>query len=153
MGRPPLSEEARQLLAKARGILVDDQDTWLLGYTTWMIHHTGYVVSWLWLDGRQQMVYLHHCIVGHPIWEGDEVDHKDNDKLNNRRANISISTTYENKQNRDTVRHAKNVYQHSGTGTWYYKIHRNGEEFRSGQYKTEAEALAARDEWFKHSGG
>lgn len=151
MGRPPLSKEKRKQLARERGIIVDEEDEWLLEYTTWLVHRTGYAVSWIWLDGKQKVVSLHHCIVGCPIWRSDEVDHEDGNKLNNRRDNISIGSVYKNKQNRDTVRNAKNIYQHSGSNTWFFRAYRNGVKFESQQYSTEMEAIRAKAVWLATS--
>ena len=143
MDRPPFTKEKRLQQARMYGIIVDPEDEWLLEALTWNVHHTGYVYSYIYPE--RIMVFLHHYIIGFPFWEGDEVDHDDNNKLNNRRNNLAIKTIYENRQNRDVVREATNVYRRP-SGSWVVKIHRNGEQYYE-TFGTMNEAVAGRDEW------
>jgi hypothetical protein len=79
------------------GVQVDEEDAWLLRTYTWGLHSNGYVRTSI---GKKQ-IYLHHCIVGVPLYLGMEVDHENWNKLDNRRANLSIVTKLLNQNNID----------------------------------------------------
>src|SRR5689334_8300656 len=87
-------------------------------------------------------VKLHHFIVGAPIWEGDEVDHENRNRLDNRKANISIKTRLENAQNRSDLEDAKHIRWNKGS--FEVRMSRMGERIY-GRFYTRKEA-----EEFRH---
>lgn len=140
MGKP-YTRELRIQLAAERGIIVDDQDMWLLEEYTWAIDNHGYAFS---TNGRKTMK-LHHFIMGQPIWEKETIDHVNGNKRDNRRSNLRYATYHENQANRRDVSNAKYVYP-IYKGGYVFRISRQSLKHVE-YYKTQAEAIAARDKW------
>jgi len=132
-GVSPYSPEQRYARAIAMGVLVDPEDEWLLYAYTWSRHSLGYAYY------AQGKTWLHHCIVGFPIWEGDEVDHINRVKLDNRRCNLRYASRSDNQLNREVSIHAKNVYI-NGNGNFFIQLGRKGRKLYGGTFKTLAEA-------------
>jgi hypothetical protein len=142
------TQEERIALAAARGILVDPQDRWLLEEYTWHVDG-GYVATNVPVPPYQMRARLHHCIMGQPIWEGDEIDHKNRNTLDNRRSNLRYATVSENRVNtsREVGKStARNVYLRPD-GKFRVQISRNGIRYCLGDFGTLDEAVAERDEW------
>lgn len=135
-------------------ILVDEQDRWLLDEYTWHISSDGYAATNVVLEyggegvRRRKYTLLHHCIMGQPINGWEEIDHRNHDRLDNRRDNLHYVTKSE--QNINTSRKpgasgARNIYT---DGEWYsVRIRRNGILHNVGRFTTLDEAVAERDEW------
>ena len=100
---------------------------------------------------------MHRQIMG--AKEGQILDHKDNDRLNNQRANLRFCTAKQNAHNRLPVRGAKyngvckhktKVVKKDGTVNhheyWAARININGKAKRLGLYKTPEEAAMAVNE-------
>lgn len=129
-------------------ILVDPEDQWLLEEYTWHLNQDGYPRSIL-PEPDRQMIFLHHCIIGYPIWEGEEVDHIDRNKLNNRRSNLRITDHYVQTLNRDFPvgeTGARNITRRSN-GKYRVQLYRNNVPIYLGQFDTLEEAVAERDQW------
>lgn len=70
-----------------------DRDDWdKIKYHSWYYSKRGYATSRI--DGK--LVTLHQYLLGQ---KGIEIDHKDRNKLNNRRSNLRISQHYQNMGN------------------------------------------------------
>jgi hypothetical protein len=137
----PYTTETRVRLAKERGILVDEQDMWLIEAFTWSVDNYGYVYT----AYMGKPMKLHHCIAGNPIWEGDQIDHINRNKQDNRRSNLRYVDNDGNRMNNRDIEHARLVYP-INKGGFVFRVRRRGvahTEF----YKTEAQAIAARDRW------
>lgn len=135
-------------IALERGIIVDEQDKWLLEEYTWSLNHDGYAVTRI--PGVNRKMFLHHCIVGYPIWEGDEIDHKDRNRVNNSRRNLHYVNHSGQMLNREyemgevderniTLRH---------TGKYKVTVYRQKRQVYLGQYDTLKEAISIRNAWF-----
>lgn len=89
-------------------------------------------------------IFLHVAIMDPP--PGMEVDHRNGDRLDNRRANLRICTHHQNSMNRvkkKTPWPYKGVrINHSG---WQARIRHNGKEYHLGVYETAEEAARAYD--------
>jgi hypothetical protein len=78
------------------------------------------------------------------------VDHRNNDTLDNRRANLRLATHSENSYNRPKTK-AKTTSQYIGiylekrTGRWTVKIRANGKRLWLGRFELEIEAAKAYD--------
>ena len=140
--------EQRYQRAIALGILVDEEDAWLLSSCTWYISTGGYVMTATNLGERYKTTFLHHFIVGEPIYEGSVIDHIDRNQLNNRRPNLRYTTQFVNVLNSDVVEEASNINIHGG-GRFQVRIRRNNVSHYVGLYNTMQEAQYARDKWLE----
>jgi hypothetical protein len=76
--------------------IVDDEDHERVSQYTWWLQKSGYVRCSRNVEGRT--VRLHNFIMQPP--DGYEVDHRDRNKLDNRRSNLRICTEGQNLANR-----------------------------------------------------
>lgn len=134
-------------------IIVDEQDEWLLFEYNWTCTEHGYVVRSELLNGVWTPTYLHHYIMGQPIWEGDEIDHKNHNGYDNRRDNLRYATHQENILN---ARHPLGVTGVRGVtplpnGRFMAQLKRNGVHHYVGSFDTVEEATAAREAYILES--
>ena len=93
-------------------------------------------------EGRKY-IYLHRALMDAP--KGRQVDHKNGDGLDNRRANLRVATNMQNSRNR----HRRNgvLSQYRGVTkrkkAWIAQITVNYHNHYVGSFKTEAEAAQA----------
>lgn len=79
--------------------LIDDEDRWVMRLCKWHAscvgkrHKRWYAIS----QYEGKTIYLHRVIMGEP--EGMDVDHINGDGLDNRRANLRVTTRSQNSQN------------------------------------------------------
>ena len=98
--------------------------------------------------GKRRMILMHREIVGAP--PGSEVDHRNSDGLDNRRANIRLCTTQQNSHNsRPRVRSGsafKGVSWSASGGAWIAQI-KTGDGYRNlGLYSSEEDAARVYDQ-------
>jgi hypothetical protein len=78
---------------------------------------------------------------------GYEVDHRDEDKLNNRRSNLRLATRSQNKMNEGPHRNnrsgARGVSWESQTGKWRATLRIDGRRLSLGRFSDLAEAKRA----------
>lgn len=80
-------------LGNDRYTIVDDADFFFLSQWRWYYNkHYAFRMD------ANTMVYMHRLIMGNP--KGYEVDHINNDKLDNRRENLRLVTRSVNEQNK-----------------------------------------------------
>lgn len=91
--------------AKYKGAMhdvqVDDEDfPWLSQYT-WYVSTQGYAVRPVRdsSSGQPTQVRMHREVVGAVLGDGLKVDHKDRNRLNNRRSNLAVGDQSQNMQN------------------------------------------------------
>lgn len=149
------TREQRLAFAKELGILVDQQDEWLLEEYTWRLNSGGYPVTWLPVQGEYYYVSLHHMIMGHPIWKGEEVDHRDRQPTNNSRDNLRMVTHAQNMQNKTLTVGETGEHRIIRTTTERYllRIARNGTRHYLGTFDTLDEAVTKRNDWLTTNGG
>ena len=80
-------------LSKGKVAVVDDGDFEWLSQGTWHLHPNGYAQGRL--DGKRG--YMHRFILG--LGDGEECDHLNRDKLDNRRLNLRRCTRQVNQRN------------------------------------------------------
>lgn len=141
----------KQQIANERGVLVDEQDAWLLEEYTWFINEDGYPITGLPRDanGRKATMFLHHCIMGQPIWNGDEIDHINRIPRDCRRSNLRYATRSVNRINTSRAvgpSGERNIYL-KADGRYYVRIRRDKVEHFVGSFTALDEAVAARDTW------
>lgn len=139
-----LTSEARSRRSKELGILVDPEDEWLLSVMTWRISTKGYVEGTVYDGAWRATVKFHHYITGVPIWEGEHIDHKNRNKLDNRRDNLRWVNLYLSSQNRAFVDNARHVHV-SRNGKFEARTSVRGVPHHIGTYETEQEAKSAYD--------
>jgi hypothetical protein len=84
-------------LTKGRLAIVDDEDYELLSRWKWCVSNNGYAVRGA---PRQNKLLLMHRELMQPVPVGMTVDHRNGNKLDNRRANLRLATKSQNSFNR-----------------------------------------------------
>jgi hypothetical protein len=82
-------------------ILYDPEDEPIFLSHKWHVSDSGYAVWRGVADGRKQTVRLHRLIMNAP--PNTPVDHRNGNKLDNRRVNLRLCTTRENAANKHGV--------------------------------------------------
>lgn len=141
------SAQDRLRIALERGIIVDEQDRWLLEAYTWSLNHDGYAVTRT--PGANTPTYLHHCIVGYPIREGEEIDHEDRNRINNSRRNLRNVNRSKQMLNREqaTGETGERNISLRHTGKYKVSVYRQKQQVYLGQYDTLKKAVDIRNAW------
>lgn len=123
---------------------------------SWNSKNAGKVAGWVGADGYRRVTvgpksYLAHRIVWLIVtgeWPSDQVDHIDQDRLNNRFANLRAATNAQNARNRtlpsNNTSGAIGVSQCRTTGKWRAEIKVHGRKRFLGVFADKAEAMSAR---------
>lgn len=110
-------------------------------YGIWSLSNGSYVINYK--TGK----YLHHFIMECP--KGLEVDHIYHDTLDNRKSQLRIATSSQQKMNTkirsDNTSGHRGVYYEKSRNTWNVNINVQGRHYRK-RYKTYQEACAFADE-------
>ncbi len=78
--------------------VVDYRDRGIAGLRRWRRSPSGYIYCATSVGGRPVTLYLHREIAGLTPGDGLEVDHINNDRLDNRRSNLRVLTHAQNRQ-------------------------------------------------------
>lgn len=105
----------------------------------WSIAANGYLVGWL--NGK--CYSMHRYIIGNDCI-GMLVDHKDHNKLNNRRSNLRVCTRSENITNSYSSKGYKGVYWEKNRHKWYSQVYRDNKRIYLGAFTNFEDALKAR---------
>ena len=129
------------VIAKA---LVDKADEALVIGWRWRLLNTGYVQA----QRGEMYVYLHRLIAG--AGPGADVDHWNQDKLDNRSVNLRLCSRQQNSANRQPDRRRlgtssrhKGVCWDKSRERWAAYIHVNGKTRGLGRFDNEDEAALA----------
>jgi hypothetical protein len=105
--------------------------------------------------GRIKTMYLHREIMQAP--KGLLVDHKNNDGLDNRRANLRLATHSQNGCNRPRKKNGssrfKGVIFLKDRKRWSARLKKNGKHIFLGNFKNEIDAARVYDEAAKQYHG
>lgn len=129
-------------LTQGKQALVDKADFEWLSQWKWYYIKDGYAVRSDYSQGRTpRQVKMHRQIMNEP--EGLQVDHKNTNKLDNRRENLRVATVNQNQQNSSLPKNNTSGYKgvskpRRGLG-WIASIQRQ----YLGYYKTPEEAALA----------
>lgn len=127
-------------LPRGRGYvfgLADVSDAPLIAQKTWSAHSAGYIVS-----GRSE--YLHRLLMG--AKPGQDVDHINGNKMDNRRANLRLASRRQNAANSPARKGKfKGVHRHTQNGNWIAQMRYGGKTHHLGVFETELEAALAYD--------
>lgn len=119
-----------------------------------------YINQWNWWCSKgyalryvgRKMITMHSLVL--KVRKGMEIDHKDRDRLNNRRKNLRPCTKIQNQGNRWKPRHAKSS---KFKGVWFSKCCKlfvaegteNGRKVSFGYFQSEIDAAKAYNKWAK----
>jgi hypothetical protein len=125
--------------------MIDEADWPAVEPLTLYRSSNGYVYYSVWQDGRSQPYTLHAFLMDAPA--GSHIDHINGDKLDNRRANLRVTTPQINQLNRKAL-NRNNQSGVRGVGRlgsrWRAQITVNRKNHHLGMFATMEEAIAAR---------
>lgn len=129
-------------LTKGFVAIVDDEDfEWLNNYT-WAYCTNGYTTTTVY---RKKKVYMHRMIMG----DGNEIDHVNGNRLDNRRSNLRFCTHAENCRNSsirsDNTSGYVGVSFDKSRNKWEAYINLDGNRRHLGRFETPGEAAFAYD--------
>ena len=131
-------------LTQEKFALVDDEDFEHLNRWKWCFAN-GYAVR----DGGKQMTILMHRVVNNTP-DGLETDHRNQDRLDNRKANLRNATNSQNQMNRakssGCSSRYKGVYWNKRDSKWMARIKINGKLTHLGYFICEIVAAAKYNE-------
>jgi hypothetical protein len=128
-------------LTKGKTALVDDEDYELVRHRSWCAISAG-AQSRAWKSGGVRIL-MHRLILG--AEKGQFIDHKNGNRLDNRRANLRFCTQEQNCWNRppNKGRAFKGVYKVGNR--FQARIHFHGKTLHIGSYRTALEAAKKYD--------
>ena len=118
----------------------------------WHLHSTDGYVSSSWYDknNKQNKMLLHQAIIhlsNQKVRNGEEIDHKDSNKLNNLESNLRIITDSQNQYNSkiriDNTSGHKGVTWHKKMKKWQAQIMVNNKPIHIGYFDTKEDAARA----------
>lgn len=125
-------------ISQNKEAIVDEGDLKRVIKNKWSYHHTGYVVR-----GKPQ-ISLHRFIMG--AKKGEEVDHINGNRLDNRRSNLRFCTRSQNIQNTSSRRGIlKGLEWRESRKAWAVRVMSNGKRNYVGYFKSKADAIRARN--------
>lgn len=123
--------------------IVDAADATWADQWNWHLTHYGYARR---SDGSQK-IWLHRDLIGLVPNDGQDVDHKDRDRLNCRRSNLRVVPYGKNQQNMPSMPGAssshRGVHWNARGQKWCAQIYINGRSRQIGTFATELEAAEA----------
>lgn len=124
--------------------LVDDEDYEKVKDCKWKLSK-GYAVTW---TNRVKPIAMHRLIMDTP--DGMETDHKNLNRLDNRRGNLTNCTRSENMRNRVKFRQSysskyKGVSWVGRVKKWQAQINFDGQQYYLGLYENEEDAARTYD--------
>lgn len=126
--------------------IIDADDYEAVSRYFWCVYQ-GYPTTNIGKRPNGRAITLHQFLLGHAP-EGFEWDHRDRDRLNNRRSNLRLATDTLNSRNRGIQKNNKSgvrgVIEARVRGRWIAGITVNGKRKQIGTFSTIEEAAAAR---------
>ena len=99
-------------------------------------------------NNNMRQILLHRLILEDRLTQDTEIDHKNNNPLDNRRTNLRLCSSQENKRNRKKFNNCsrfKGVYHHKATGKWQAQYTLNSRTYYIGLYDNDEDAGRAYD--------
>lgn len=113
-------------------IIVDDEDYPLLSRFNWYISDSGYAITQI---TGQKHIRMHILVFGAMPKGRFVIDHKNRNKIDNRKCNLRVATMKENAKNRE----ARGICYDKSRGKWIVRYNRRF----YGRYSTVREAELA----------
>lgn len=138
-------------LTKGKYVIVDEHDFEWLNQWRWYYASSGYAMRKPWIKegkGKSEIIVMHRLIMG--AKKGQEVDHINRDRLDNRRSNLRIVTSQQQRFNMSRAKN--NTSGHKGISwskernKWVAQIQINKKNIPLGRYENLKDALLAREE-------
>jgi AP2 domain. len=138
-------------LTQGKVALIDDEDFGKVA-GKWHVHWNGprvYARRTTYPGGNRKVnIYMHRVILG--ALEGEQVDHRNGDTLDNRKGNLRITRSDSEQQANRGLSKAntsgfKGVHWHKRDKCWRAQIKVNHKRIDLGRYRTPEEAAAAYD--------
>ncbi len=121
-------------LTQGQFALVDDADYDWLSPFRWYLASSGYAVHFTTVNGQRKSVFMHRLVMNAP--RGLHVDHLNQDRLDNRRANLRFATPSQNQAHRH--RPSTNTSGYKGVtgapGHWQVRLWVNKRRLHLGYY-------------------
>lgn len=131
--------------------IVDADDYETLSRLRWCMNTNGYVVRSVpsTTGHRQRTEFMHRVILGLDPGDGLLGDHKNRDRLDNRRCNLRVVTAAANTQNKSShgTSHHRGVSWSTRMGKWKAKGSVGGTHRTLGFYDDEQEAARVARDW------
>ena len=140
-------------LANNKGVaLVDDEDYKILNQYKWSLNVYGYAQTNITNVDKRISKSMHRLIMNEP--KGFEIDHIDQNSLNNQKNNLRIVTHSQNQMNSPKWNSCsskfKGVSWHKGNNKWISNIGFNNKQIFLGYFKSEIDAAKAYNEKLKN---
>jgi hypothetical protein len=137
--RLPLRNREGEVIAFAT---IDKADLALVGGIRWAFTSNGYVQGWP--QGRSGgQVLLHRYLLGLQPGDPRQGDHRNRNRLDNRRSNLRVATPAQNSQN--TPRPRGNAYP--AGDRWIAQVMLGRRNIHLGTFDTQAEAQEVAAAW------
>lgn len=124
-------------------VIIDTEDIGKIKKYKWSLSKNGYVRA----RSSQEPVKIQHIIMGVRSKNGKDIDHKDQNKLNNRKSNFRFCTQAENLQNRGKQKNNtsgfKGVSWDKARKRWKAQIAYNSKNKFIGRFKDKISAAVA----------
>ena len=133
-------------LASGDEVLVDDEDYEFLSRWKWKLHPQGYASRNSW-QGDKYVTLLMHRVICQPL-PGQEVDHRNGNKLDNRRLNLRSVDHSINQLNNGPQSNNSSGYRgiswSKSRQKWEVRVYRNGKSAYNKRFGSLSEAIDAR---------
>ena len=127
--------------------LVDAADADFVNQWRWCMDKDGYAIRIQWDGIHSQEFRLHRELLGLTRGDGLEVDHRDRDRLNNRRQNLRVLPKGRNQQNttsaKGTSSQYRGVHWNKRRQKWRAALTTNGRYMHLGSFTSELQAAEA----------
>jgi len=139
-------------LTKGKVALIDDEDAPTVLAYKWTAMHVPRSKKWYarrgfkGSDGKQKTMLLHRFILGAP--SDKQVDHINNDGLDNRRANLRLCTNAQNHHNMGLTTRNKTGFKgimRKSNGRYLVHVRAQNKVYHVGTFRTAEEAARAYD--------
>lgn len=140
-------------LTQGKIALVNIQDVAYLSQWNWTIHKKGYAIRTDRSTGKKITIRMHRVILERTLgrelapFPTEEVDHINDDRLNNTRENLRLATHSQNQHNRTMQRNNKSGYKGvcwiQRNQRWRARIRVNKKLIYLGEFRNREEAYQA----------
>lgn len=134
------------LKVSGRDVIIDDDDYDKVRSFSWCITKNGYVHGSKFRGEKRVRNYLHRLVMDACV--GSEIDHKNSDKLDNRKSNLRFCNRSENSFGKKNKKR-RSIYRGVTVGGTCWRaaaiLSSGGKLTVIGSYKTELEAAIAYD--------